>query len=80
MGPGSCELDMPGNAEPAKKILRWCRFDARLLLRHLHFPSGSDKKLTTTGASFKVLVVDDSNTIRRSAEIFLKQGARSLVG
>ena len=30
--------------------------------------------MTTTGAPFKVLVVDDSNTIRRSAEIFLKQG------
>ena len=28
----------------------------------------------TTGAELKVLVIDDSNTIRRSAEIFLKQG------
>jgi len=28
--------------------------------------------VSTTG--FKVLVIDDSNTIRRSAEIFLKQG------
>ena len=28
--------------------------------------------MSTTG--FKVLVIDDSNTIRRSAEIFLKQG------
>jgi twitching motility two-component system response regulator PilG len=27
-----------------------------------------------TGTAFKVLVIDDSNTIRRSAEIFLKQG------
>ena len=27
-----------------------------------------------TGAAVKVLVIDDSNTIRRSAEIFLKQG------
>jgi twitching motility two-component system response regulator PilG len=26
------------------------------------------------GSSVKVLVIDDSNTIRRSAEIFLKQG------
>ena len=26
------------------------------------------------GAGIKVLVIDDSNTIRRSAEIFLKQG------
>jgi twitching motility two-component system response regulator PilG len=29
--------------------------------------------LSTATASFKVLVIDDSNTIRRSAEIFLKQ-------
>ena len=28
----------------------------------------------TGGAGIKVLVIDDSNTIRRSAEIFLKQG------
>ena len=54
------------NTEPAKKILRWCRFDARLLLRHLHFPSGATKKLanrrifprcsswmTTPSASFR---------------------------
>ena len=35
--------------------------------------------MTTTGAPFKVLVVDDSNTIRRSAEIFLKQGGHEVV-
>lgn len=29
---------------------------------------------TADAASVKVLVIDDSNTIRRSAEIFLKQG------
>ncbi len=29
---------------------------------------------TVGAASVKVLVIDDSNTIRRSAEIFLKQG------
>ncbi len=32
---------------------------------------------TTTGA--KVLVIDDSNTIRRSAEIFLRQGGHEVV-
>ncbi|MBA4340771.1 MAG: two-component system response regulator [Methylibium sp.] len=31
------------------------------------------------GASTKVLVIDDSNTIRRSAEIFLKQGGHEVV-
>ena len=35
----------------------------------------------TTGGNptFKVLVVDDSNTIRRSAEIFLKQGGHEVL-
>ena len=35
----------------------------------------------TTGhvAAAKVLVIDDSNTIRRSAEIFLKQGGHEVV-
>lgn len=31
------------------------------------------------GAAVKVLVIDDSNTIRRSAEIFLKQGGYQVV-
>jgi twitching motility two-component system response regulator PilG len=35
--------------------------------------------MTTTGSGFKVLVIDDSNTIRRSAEIFLKQGGHEVV-
>ena len=30
-------------------------------------------------ASIKVLVIDDSNTIRRSAEIFLKQGGHEVL-
>jgi len=33
----------------------------------------------TTGSTFKVLVIDDSNTIRRSAEIFLKQGGHEVL-
>ncbi|MGS5085413.1 response regulator [Hydrogenophaga sp. A37] len=32
-----------------------------------------------TTPHFKVLVVDDSNTIRRSAEIFLKQGGHEVL-
>jgi twitching motility two-component system response regulator PilG len=35
--------------------------------------------LSTTASIFKVLVVDDSNTIRRSAEIFLKQGGHDVL-
>ena len=33
----------------------------------------------TAGSTFKVLVIDDSNTIRRSAEIFLKQGGHEVL-
>jgi twitching motility two-component system response regulator PilG len=35
--------------------------------------------LTTLAPATKVLVIDDSNTIRRSAEIFLKQGGHEVV-
>ena len=35
--------------------------------------------MSTTGSGYKVLVIDDSNTIRRSAEIFLKQGGYEVV-
>jgi len=36
-------------------------------------------RLDSGASSVKVLVVDDSNTIRRSAEIFLKQGGYEVV-
>ncbi|MDD2880193.1 MAG: response regulator [Rhodoferax sp.] len=35
--------------------------------------------MTTTGSNLKILVIDDSNTIRRSAEIFLKAGKHDVV-
>jgi len=35
--------------------------------------------VSTEKLVFKVLVVDDSNTIRRSAEIFLKQGGHQVL-
>jgi twitching motility two-component system response regulator PilG len=35
--------------------------------------------VNATVSNFKVLVVDDSNTIRRSAEIFLKQGGHEVL-
>ena len=35
--------------------------------------------MSMTGSGFKVLVIDDSNTIRRSAEIFLKQGGHDVM-
>jgi len=35
--------------------------------------------VNTTGSRLKILVVDDSNTIRRSAEIFLKAGKHDVV-
>jgi len=39
----------------------------------------SDAAAGETRATTKVLVIDDSNTIRRSAEIFLKQGGYEVV-
>ena len=33
----------------------------------------------SASSGFKVLVIDDSNTIRRSAEIFLKQGGHNVM-
>jgi twitching motility two-component system response regulator PilG len=35
--------------------------------------------VNSTGSRLKILVVDDSNTIRRSAEIFLKAGNHDVV-
>ena len=35
--------------------------------------------VSTGGSGFRVLVIDDSNTIRRSAEIFLKQGGHEVL-
>jgi twitching motility two-component system response regulator PilG len=35
--------------------------------------------VSTTEPVYKVLVIDDSNTIRRSAEIFLKQGGHEVL-
>jgi twitching motility two-component system response regulator PilG len=35
--------------------------------------------VNTTGSTLKIMVIDDSNTIRRSAEIFLKQGGHEVV-
>ena len=35
--------------------------------------------MSSTGTGYKVLVIDDSNTIRRSAEIFLKQGGHEVL-
>jgi twitching motility two-component system response regulator PilG len=35
--------------------------------------------LTAVTTGYKVLVIDDSNTIRRSAEIFLKQGGHEVM-
>jgi twitching motility two-component system response regulator PilG len=39
----------------------------------------SDADIPEVRAAKKVLVIDDSNTIRRSAEIFLKQGGYEVV-
>ena len=38
-----------------------------------------DDQAAAPAAGLKVLVIDDSNTIRRSAEIFLKQGGHQVL-
>ncbi len=38
-----------------------------------------DSLVNTTAAHLKILVIDDSNTIRRSAEIFLKAGQHDVM-
>ena len=35
--------------------------------------------MNTTASNLKILVIDDSNTIRRSAEIFLKAGKHDVI-
>jgi len=35
--------------------------------------------VSANGSGLKILVIDDSNTIRRSAEIFLKQGGHEVI-
>jgi twitching motility two-component system response regulator PilG len=42
-------------------------------------PLEEQSLVSTDGTPFRVLVVDDSNTIRRSAEIFLKQGGHEVM-
>ena len=42
-------------------------------------PDWEQLLLSTTAPTYKVLVIDDSNTIRRSAEIFLKQGGHEVL-
>jgi len=41
--------------------------------------STQEKRVTMSGDNLKILVVDDSNTIRRSAEIFLKAGKHDVM-
>jgi twitching motility two-component system response regulator PilG len=42
-------------------------------------PRQETSLVSTLDAGLKVLVVDDSNTIRRSAEMFLKQGGHDVM-
>lgn len=45
----------------------------------MEIPVVSEPGEVTAAAGARVLVVDDSNTIRRSAEIFLRQGGHQVV-
>jgi twitching motility two-component system response regulator PilG len=51
----------------------------RWLPRHPRLPHQERSLVSTNESTFKVLVIDDSNTIRRSAEIFLKQGGHEVM-
>jgi twitching motility two-component system response regulator PilG len=42
-------------------------------------PEAGAEETSAAAAGAKVLVIDDSNTIRRSAEIFLRQGGHDVV-
>jgi twitching motility two-component system response regulator PilG len=63
--------------------LRWFRFEnANSSHGSLPVTSTQDQEqrfLTTAATNVRVLVIDDSNTIRRSAEIFLKQGGHDVM-
>jgi twitching motility two-component system response regulator PilG len=63
--------------------LKWFRFE-NTNSSHGSLPvtSTQDQEqrfLTTAATNVRVLVIDDSNTIRRSAEIFLKQGGHDVM-
>jgi twitching motility two-component system response regulator PilG len=81
MGAGSDELDLPrmrrpqGRLRDGSDLNRW-RFTSSddAAPEQLH---KEQRQVSTTG--LKVLVIDDSNTIRRSAEIFLKQGGHDVL-
>jgi twitching motility two-component system response regulator PilG len=65
-----------------KKISKWCRSDAIAINQKHCVESRKIQKgssVSLQGANLKILVIDDSNTIRRSAEIFLKQGGYDVV-
>jgi twitching motility two-component system response regulator PilG len=55
--------------------------DADATIDNRHSPAGAShaKPLDPPVGGAKVLVIDDSNTIRRSAEIFLRQGGHEVV-
>jgi twitching motility two-component system response regulator PilG len=69
--------------ERARRISKWFKFEVAisshgsLSVRSTH--DQEQRFLTTVATNVRVLVIDDSNTIRRSAEIFLKQGGHDVM-
>lgn len=57
-------------------ILKWCRFE---ITERAVFVTEIEQTAGGRALPLKVLVIDDSNTIRRSAEIFLKQGGHQVL-
>ena len=68
--------------EPARKTSRWWKSErpsAAALFPGAAVPTTGVEILSTPRTAVRVLVIDDSNTIRRSAEIFLKQGGHEVL-
>ena len=59
-------------------ISRWFRFDDPAAVPCV-IRIEEQNPVESNPMTFKVLVVDDSNTIRRSAEIFLRQGGHEVL-
>ena len=70
------------SAGSANRTLKWWKYEtqpqSRLWIVYFSL-CREQQQVTTNGTSVKVLVVDDSNTIRRSAEIFLRQGGHEVL-
>ena len=68
-------------AAQASRILKWWKYELQPVpwAGCVFLSLCREQQVNGDNTSIKVLVVDDSNTIRRSAEIFLKQGGHQVM-